>query len=116
MATTLPLVVLGCFNIGAPTDPSAKYNTPAKAQEFLSTFRKHGYNRLDTARSYSAEAPGTCESLMASLMYFQMNVPNSFQCYHSRRSHYTRSLHLGRYQRLGIAGTGSPRLLFSNKN
>jgi aryl-alcohol dehydrogenase-like predicted oxidoreductase len=94
MATTLPLVVLGCFNIGAPTDPSAKYNTPAKAQEFLSTFRKHGYSQLDTARSYSAEAPGTCESLMASLMYFQMNLADCFPSYHRRHSHYIRSLHL----------------------
>jgi aryl-alcohol dehydrogenase-like predicted oxidoreductase len=67
MALSLPTVVLGCFNIGGPSDPSAKYHTPEEAQEFLSTFRKHGYTHLDTARSYSAEAFGTCESLMASL-------------------------------------------------
>jgi len=66
MADSLPIVILGCFHIGAPSDPSVRYSTPEKVQEFLSTFRRHGYVHLDTARSYSAEAPGTCEHLMVS--------------------------------------------------
>ena len=109
MATTLPFVVLGCFNIGDPTDPSAKYNTPAKAQEFLSTFRRHGHSRLDTARSYSAEAPGTCEPLMASLTSFEMNI-HFLQYHHHRHAHYFGSLHLERYQPLRFTSTDCPHL------
>lgn len=64
MALATPIIVLGCGAIGAPSDPTAKYNTPEKAQEFLATFRKHGFTHLDTARAYSPQAPGTSEPLM----------------------------------------------------
>lgn len=64
MASTTPIVVLGCGNIGSSADPIAKFNTPEKAQAFLTTFRKHGFTHLDTARGYSPHAYGTSEPLM----------------------------------------------------
>jgi len=67
MVSATPAVVLGCHSIGSPSDPIAKYDTPDKAQSFLTTYRKHGLNQLDTARGYSPGAPHSSEVLMASL-------------------------------------------------
>jgi aflatoxin B1 aldehyde reductase len=64
MASTSPIVVLGCGNVGASVDPIAKFDTPETAQEFLSTFRGYGYTHLDTARFYSPGAPNTSEPLI----------------------------------------------------
>jgi aflatoxin B1 aldehyde reductase len=43
----------------------AKFNTPEKAQDFLTTFHNHGFIHLDTARGYSPHAFGSSEPLMA---------------------------------------------------
>ena len=64
MAITTPFVVLGCGQIGASSDPIAKFNTLEQAQAFLNTFRKYGFTHLDTARAYSPGAPGSSEPLM----------------------------------------------------
>jgi aryl-alcohol dehydrogenase-like predicted oxidoreductase len=79
----LPRVVLGCFNIGHSSDTSAKYSTPQEAQEFFDVFHHHGYAHLDTARSYSAEAPGTCEPLMASPVAPPSSRSDEFNSSHS---------------------------------
>ena len=64
MSTTTPTVVLGCGAIGGSSDPVAKFDTPEKAQEYLSIFRTHGFTHLDTARGYSPHAFGTSEPLL----------------------------------------------------
>lgn len=82
MASTTPNIVLGCGNIGASSDPTAKFDTPEKAQEFLSTFRKHGFTHLDTARIYSPGAPGTSEPLMGETDFDSWAVVDSkAQCF-----------------------------------
>jgi aflatoxin B1 aldehyde reductase len=77
MASTTPLVVLGCGNIGASSDAFAKFNTPEMAQAFLNTFHSYGFTHLDTARSYSPGAPGTSEPLIGQTDFASWAVVDS---------------------------------------
>lgn len=58
-------VILGTGNFGSPLDPLVKnfYTVPA-AQSCLDLARSFGITRLDTARLYSPNVPGTCEPLL----------------------------------------------------
>ena len=64
MATPSLPVILGCGIIGDSSDPTAKINSPALAQEYVDAFRKHGGKTIDTSRRYSTNAPGTSELLL----------------------------------------------------
>ena len=77
MALNTPIVLLGCGNIGGSSDPIAKFDSPEKAQEFLNTFRKHGFTHLDTARGYSPHAFGTSEPLMGQTDFSSWAVVDS---------------------------------------
>ena len=60
---TIP-IMLGTGIVGDPSDPTAKINTPALIQEYVSVFRKHGHTTIDTSRRYSTNATGTSEALL----------------------------------------------------
>lgn len=72
-----PGVVFGTGQIGAASDPMAKQHTPEAAQEILNVFRKHGFNVLDTARSYSPHANWTCEPLLGQTDFAEWAVMNT---------------------------------------
>ncbi|KAF7554449.1 hypothetical protein G7Z17_g2917 [Cylindrodendrum hubeiense] len=59
-------LILGTGNANAQVgdtsiDTMARFNTPDEVNGFLNAFAARGYHQIDTARSYSPHAPGSCE-------------------------------------------------------
>ncbi|KAK2754816.1 hypothetical protein FQN54_006709 [Arachnomyces sp. PD_36] len=60
-------IYLGSIAIGDQKDPLCHFNTPEAAREYTNLFHTRGYDRIDTARIYPTEAPGTTEQILGQI-------------------------------------------------
>ncbi|KAJ5111284.1 hypothetical protein N7532_001819 [Penicillium argentinense] len=57
-------IVFGAMTFGKPNTLGARVHDEEEAAKILDTFKKHGYNEIDTARIYGG---GSCEEILGSL-------------------------------------------------